>query len=705
MAPSAPSLTSQARAAELNAATAARARSLKSMNAELADMSELPSSQPFSLADFTMRNKASRQSKPYHTGKIENYEQFNRPNRPVDRYFPPVAQSVGQPVAQPVAQPVSLHPYPQQYADPRLTMYNAGPYPVQEYYYPVYQGVSSYQQVYPNHGTFSVAPPGIPIVAQSVVGHPSAASSGIPTATPPVVAPPAALSQATLFSVAPPAVPRTAIPVAPPATPQVAPPVTPEKKPTAAKKATPKSSPSKAVDEEDTLTFFRPQDLSPSKWEEDLIRFKAAIANEEQTDNTMKQHAGSEEKSAWVNGDSDHQKGGPKFDGSNGKATPMEKHSNGIQNSHHSLQHSIGSSSSISLKETTRPVRRNDGTSKLELEHPFSSQVPQKSPQRDQLAAKEFLYSGQKIFESDSPSLTDDKPVFSTNGNFPITEQQQPMLDSGESRGVNVSQNDYTSLFPMPLVEPYVSGTPPFAPKRLQSPFQHRDFPHVKYYKPIVNKYPKNVFASEESRLEALRSIDNDSTWREFQRKPRVEGLPGPFKGFPSFPVPTDHSPSLTSNGTVMPPPGLAASDPLLTARPVPWKAKTGDASKYYERVLEAEDWFHQSISREDHFSNKFQRKLDEERAMLYIANGQPHDLTTPAMASQTTNAFKLALGHLSTYVDSEEDKKLPFGFDGRGRSVRRRAFTPDDDLGSGDFDSSDLGSGDLGSGDPKISI
>ncbi|OKL60641.1 hypothetical protein UA08_04266 [Talaromyces atroroseus] len=657
MAPSGASLTSQARAAELNAATAARARI---MNGELADMSELPSSQPISLADFTTQNKGPRQSKPYRAEKVEGHEQFKRPNRPVDRYFPPVLP------------PVSIHPYPLQYADPRMTLYSPGPYPVSEYFYSMYQGVPTYHQMYQNHmnNNFSAPPLAVPI------------------AGPPVVGPPAALSSAVLPWVVPP-------PVAPPSTPPVAPPASPEKKSTPEKMATPTSSPRKSV-KQATQMIFRPQDMSPSKWEVELIRSKAAAAAAltpplKQTHDVIQQDISSSVspgKKAEVNDHPDHQNGDPKLDGSSEKATTSTKHSDGIQNSRRSLQNSRASSPT-NPTEMPRPLRQKNGTSKLELEHPSPVRILRRSPQRDQLAVQVFLHSAQLLQRQNNQSSTENKPTKSPNaatgtkGNG-SSKQQQLKLESGESHNMNISGKDNASLFSMPpkLPESSVSETPRSGLKRLQSPFQHRVNPPVKYYMPIVNKYPKNVFASEYTRWEALRSIGSDTAWRELQSAPKVEGVPGPFKGFPNVPVSIDHSPLLRKNGAVMPPPGLAALDPMVVPRSISWNSKTGDAdhaSVYYERVLGAEDWFHQSLSRKDNTSRKFQRKLDEERAMLYITNGKPHNLTTPAMAIQTASAFRRVVEHLSSYISSEENKRRSFGFGSYGPRIRRRIFTSDD--------------------------
>ncbi|KAL1986369.1 hypothetical protein VTN96DRAFT_6448 [Rasamsonia emersonii] len=93
MPPLGPSLTSQARAAELNAATAARARY---RNGELSDLSELPSSRPISLGELSSRsnsrNKGSKAWKPFPLTDVEESSEPVEPvpNKPTVR--PPSTQ-------------------------------------------------------------------------------------------------------------------------------------------------------------------------------------------------------------------------------------------------------------------------------------------------------------------------------------------------------------------------------------------------------------------------------------------------------------------------------------------------------------------------------------------------------------------------------------------------------------------------------------
>lgn len=81
MPPLGPSLTSQARAAELNAATAARARY---RNGELSDLSELPSSRPISLGELSSRNSSrNKGSKVWKPFPLTDVEEASEPVEPV----------------------------------------------------------------------------------------------------------------------------------------------------------------------------------------------------------------------------------------------------------------------------------------------------------------------------------------------------------------------------------------------------------------------------------------------------------------------------------------------------------------------------------------------------------------------------------------------------------------------------------------------
>ncbi|KAF5003234.1 hypothetical protein F66182_16159 [Fusarium sp. NRRL 66182] len=146
-----PSMTSQARAAELNAAAAARARILNgNRNWELSD--NPPRSIPSQSPSSQTNNPSSQKNNTEHV----TVEGFRRPNRPVDRYYPPVATSTTH-------FPVYAYP-PPQYADPRA-MYVPAPYPVAtEYYYaPMYQSMQSYQSMYPTYTSGYPPPPPSPL--------------------------------------------------------------------------------------------------------------------------------------------------------------------------------------------------------------------------------------------------------------------------------------------------------------------------------------------------------------------------------------------------------------------------------------------------------------------------------------------------------------------------------------------------------------
>ncbi|KAH8692948.1 hypothetical protein BGW36DRAFT_31131 [Talaromyces proteolyticus] len=239
MAPPKPSLTSQARAAELNAATAARARS---MGGELGDFSELPSSQPISLGDITMRNhsrnKGSKSWKPFPQENMPNHlngpaEALRRPQRPVDRYYPPMVPPATYP-----------HMPPPLHMNPQMPYYGQPAYPAPDFQYPMYQGMYYYQQMYPGQiGYYQPGP------AQTPIPAPALANLPVPAPVPALAPAPA--------------------PVPTPTTT----PVILTNKPAV-------SNPEFAVDpmkrQETPVNCFVPQDMSPTKQEEDMIRSKFA---------------------------------------------------------------------------------------------------------------------------------------------------------------------------------------------------------------------------------------------------------------------------------------------------------------------------------------------------------------------------------------------------------------------------------------------
>lgn len=212
-------------------------------------------------------------------------------------------------------------------------------------------------------------------------------------------------------------------------------------------------------------------------------------------------------------------------------------------------------------------------------------------------------------------------------------------------------------------------ATPKAVPRRLQSPFQHRPRSPVTYYKPIVNKYPRNVFASWQSRLEELWKVETDNSCLAFRQKPGVKGLPGAFKGFPLFPLIDEKAQHPMNTGVLMPPPGFTVPRPILLPRSAHWNPESSPSNRaktYYDRVLEAEDWFHQSILKQREPSNKFQKKLTEVQSMMFINQDPFKDLPPPARdikGAQVTELIKRILETLISYTDKAENEIKSFDF------------------------------------------
>lgn len=212
-------------------------------------------------------------------------------------------------------------------------------------------------------------------------------------------------------------------------------------------------------------------------------------------------------------------------------------------------------------------------------------------------------------------------------------------------------------------------ATPKAVPRRLQSPFQLRPHSPVASYKPIVNKYPRNVFASWQSRLEELWRVETDNSSLAFRQKPGVKDLPGPFKGFPLFPLIDENAQRPMNTGFPMPPPGFTAAAPILLPRSAHWNPESSPSNRaktYYDRVLEAEDWFHQSILKQREPSNKFQKKLTEVQSMIFNDKDPFKDLPPPARdikGAQFTELIKRISETLISYTDSAETEKRGFDF------------------------------------------
>lgn len=212
-------------------------------------------------------------------------------------------------------------------------------------------------------------------------------------------------------------------------------------------------------------------------------------------------------------------------------------------------------------------------------------------------------------------------------------------------------------------------ATPKAVPRRLQSPFQLRPRSPVAFYKPIVNKYARNVFASQQSRLEEFCKVETGLSWMAFRQKPEVKDLPGPFKGLPRFSLLGENAQRPMDTGILVPPPGFAIPGPLLLPRSVHWNPETNPSNRaatYYERVLAAEDWFHQSILERKESSNQFQRKLNEVRSIIFNDQDPFKDLPPPPTnlkGAQVTELVKRVSEQLISYTDTTENKRRGFDF------------------------------------------
>lgn len=256
------SMTSQARAAELNAAAAARARILNGYR-----NGELPEVSTRTYTSLTGPRITPSQVPSSHTNNTEPVavESFRRPNRPVDRYYSPVATT---------AAPIPVYTYPpSQYADPRAipAVYAPAHYPVAtEYYQPVYQPMQSYPQMYPSYLS-GYPPPASPLHRGAIAAMTRQNISRSATASPTKPGPPQLVQVSATPPAKPPRFPSPAksLPRGPSRGPSRSPPKTPVKK----FRATP--SPKKPPVE--VRRYFTPDDLSPPKVEVELKRFKAEL--------------------------------------------------------------------------------------------------------------------------------------------------------------------------------------------------------------------------------------------------------------------------------------------------------------------------------------------------------------------------------------------------------------------------------------------
>lgn len=233
----------------------------------------IPSQSPSSQTN----NPSSQKNNTEHV----TVEGFRRPNRPVDRYYPPVATSTTH-------FPVYAYP-PPQYADPRA-MYVPAPYPVAtEYYYaPMYQSMQSYQSMYPTYTSGYPPPPPSPLhrgaIAAMTRQNISRSAGNSPTKSGPLQRGQVSATPPMKFPRFP--SPAKSLPRGPSRGLSRGPSRSPSKSPVKSSVKIPVKSPVKRLgatqsleqQSVEVLRFFTPNDLSPPKVEVELKRFKAELA-------------------------------------------------------------------------------------------------------------------------------------------------------------------------------------------------------------------------------------------------------------------------------------------------------------------------------------------------------------------------------------------------------------------------------------------
>jgi hypothetical protein len=157
---------------------------------------------------------------------------------------------------------------------------------------------------------------------------------------------------------------------------------------------------------------------------------------------------------------------------------------------------------------------------------------------------------------------------------------------------------------------------------------QQPERPPVKPYVPLVNKYEKNVFASKETREKELANNSIETTWKELQEGLRRIKVPG-SRSAHSFTndLLSAEKKDVKVSKISYPPPGLGASSASYT-------------SAYYERVLEAEDWFHQGNNLQDDLPLEFGQRL----AQLEKAVSDNEELR------QTSDVYKRVMANFYSY-------------------------------------------------------
>lgn len=250
-------------------------------------------------------------------------------------------------------------------------------------------------------------------------------------------------------------------------------------------------------------------------------------------------------------------------------------------------------------------------------------------------------------------------------------ENQQQTLRVSETHSTkldgSIHQGDELYVAQKPG-EAIGKATPKTAPRRLQSPFQLRTRTPVSYYKAIVNKYPRNVFASRQSRLEEIWKVETGNSWLNSRQKPGVNYLSGPSIGFPRFPLMEELAQRPMNTGVLMPPPGFTVPVPILLPRSTHWSPESSPSNRtttYYNRVLAGEDWFHQNILKKVS-SKKFQERLNQAQSVMYNVKDPFNDLPSPAKdtkAVQMTELIKRLSIQLNSYTDMAENERRGFDF------------------------------------------
>lgn len=241
------------------------------------------------------------------------------------------------------------------------------------------------------------------------------------------------------------------------------------------------------------------------------------------------------------------------------------------------------------------------------------------------------------------------------------TIKEQFSLDDAKTRDESVDLNTFLNDVQEAsshLEKDIFNLEDPFAPeqkggilRKSQSPSQQRDRSSIKTYVPLVNKYEKDVFASEESREKELVKISTDAIWKEFQQGPKRIKVPGSrlTQLFEKDLLTKRKDDKDDMSKRSRPPPGLDFSG---FGPPAPWVSGASDTSVYYKRVLEAEDWFHQGNTLQDDLPLEFGQRLGHELDKVLNVNKEA------GAAVQAFDAFKRVMANLYSYSSTYKSGK-----------------------------------------------